>query len=172
MSTREALVESDTEAASDPCSMCDTLEFSTPGPECCPMCDTPEFSTTPSREQDVVICTGQERRLEDLWSPSSGYTVCDRRCPSPSETILYVDATHPDGVGCSGLTPARTLFWPRCLIHEMARAFRPVFRRCKITNSSLGERGVVRRTRSGPTQAWRGALELLRCALSATVLAA
>ena len=48
---------------------------------------------------------------------------------------------------------------PRCLIHRLARAFRPVFREMRKHQQFPGE-GVIRLTRGCPAQVWRGAAEL------------
>ena len=65
--------------ASDSCSVCDTLEFSTSCSEFCPICDTLEFPTTPSREMDVTIFTGQEE--------SNGGAVAEYRYSSLREAL-------------------------------------------------------------------------------------
>ena len=87
-------MESDTEVATDFCSVCDTPEFSTSGPESCPIRDTPEFPTTPSRKVDVAVCIGPGNRMEDLWSSSADTPVCESRSQSFAETILYDDDLH------------------------------------------------------------------------------
>ena len=97
----------DTEVASNLGSVCHTPEFSTSRPESCPICDTPEFPTTPSQEVDVAgcICIGQGNLMKDLWSSSTDTPVCERRCPSPAETILYDDDLHRVEDRRSGPTP-------------------------------------------------------------------
>ena len=55
---------SDTEVASDFCSIFDTPELSSSGPESCPICDTPGFPTTPSSGVDAPICTGLVHQVD------------------------------------------------------------------------------------------------------------
>ena len=87
-------LESDTEVASDPCSIA-KRRVSTLGPESCRICDTPEFPTTPSQVVDVTVCTGQGNRMEGLWSPGADTSFFDRGSPSRAETMLHEDDFHP-----------------------------------------------------------------------------